>query len=285
MAGSRSRRHLSHNVQVFLVGIIALLGSDQFCKAVVQQVKEMRPEAGEKEALMDAVLVWACIANTHDTAYLCEHLSELTGRLEELSREFAKVFDAAAQVKPFTKVNWPTQTHADIAARLWRHDLPKDVKDWKFDDHYCETVAAAIARHDSKHFKNNPVDSTRWAQFLAVLSDELQDWGRERLSNPPGGKPFETITWGLFCLEGVHLMRDKSCIALTFIARDHPEVIAKRFGSGGEETVRGAFARIAQQLRENLRSSWPFEIQLTVHFVSRPNALPIYEPIRIQSPV
>jgi hypothetical protein len=232
---------------------------------------------------MDAILIWACIANTHDTAYLSEHFSELTGRLEELSRSFLKVFENTEQVKPLTKVNWPTQSHGEVTARLWRHDLPKDERIWTFPDRYCDTVAAAIARHDSKHFKNSPVDLKCWAQFLAVLADELQDWGRERLSNPPGPKPFETITWGMFCLEGIQLDQARSCIALTFIARDHPEVIAKRFGSDGEETVRGAFARIAQKLRENLRATCPFEIQLTVHFVSRPSAMPAYESICIQS--
>jgi hypothetical protein len=161
---------------------------------------------------------------------------------------------------------------------------------WSFDDRYCDIVAGGISRHDSKHFKNQPVALEQWPQFLAVLSDELQDWGRERLTNPPGSRPFETVTWNLFCLEGIQIRSQPTCevegavFALTFIARDHPEVISKRFGSDGEETVKTTIARIAKSVKDNLRSANPMEIELTVHFVSRPRATPAFEPVRLQAP-
>jgi hypothetical protein len=60
--------------------------------------------------------------------------------------------------------------------------------------------------------------------------------------------------------------------------------ISKRFGSDGEETVKATIARIAKSLKDNLRSADPVEIELTVHFVSRPKAMPAFEPVRLQAP-
>jgi hypothetical protein len=177
-----------------------------------------------------------------------------------------------------------------LAARLWIRGLPAKVTDRKLDERYFPIIARAIARHDSKHFVNSPVNSDRWADFLAVLSDEVQDWGRERLDNPPGARPFETVTWGLFCLEALQVVQDGAAdpkkwrVIFTFIARDHPEVVFERFGRDGQETVRNAFARIAKTLRENLRSTWPLMVELVVHFVSRPQATPVLERIEVQPP-
>lgn len=290
MAGSRSRRHLSHNVQVFLLGLAVLTGLDVMSKTAVNHVQKLRSSTTAKEALMDAILIWACIANTHDTAYLSEHLGDLTGRLNELVKDFATVIPPTTKIKGLPKVVWPSYPHAEIAAKFWRQNLPADPTKWSFDEQLCDVVASGIARHDSKHFKNQPVSFDRWQEFLAVLSDELQDWGRERLTNPPGARPYETVTWNLFCLEGVEIKTVKNVtgeearIELTFIARDHPQIIAKRFGSDGEETVRSTIARIAQSLRDNLRSISPFGIDLTVRFVSRPKAGPVFEPVSLQPP-
>ena len=283
MAGSHSRRHLSHNVQVFLIGLMTLIGWERFRKQVVKEIQSIRQKANKDEALIDAILIWACIANTHDTAYLSEHLGDLIGRLRELSQEFKKVLNPEDKADEILKINWPTTPHGEITARFWQNDISKE--NLGFEDHYMQIVADAIKRHDSKHFKNKPVESKYWAQFLAVFSDELQDWGRERLTNPPGSRPFETVTWGLFGLEGIQFQthsQEGQCIALTFIARDHPEVIGTRLGRDGTETVRKTFARIAQKLDENLRSSLPLKIELSVHFASRPNAIQIVEKIRIR---
>jgi hypothetical protein len=263
---------------------MVLIGWTPFRKLLVKKIQGIRSDIKKEEALVDAILIWACIANTHDTAYLSEHLSDLTGRLRELGQEFGKVLNPEDKAEEILKVNWPKTPHGEIAARLWQKDLPKD--NLNFENEYINIIAEAIKRHDSKHFPNAPVDSIDWAQFLAVLSDELQDWGRERLTNPPGSRPFETVTWGLFCLEGIQFnttAHDGLCVELTFIARDHPEIIGTRVGKDGSETVHGAFARIAQKLRENLRSSLPFKLQLKVHFVSRPNVDEIFEEIKIQA--
>ena len=126
--------------------------------------------------------------------------------------------------------------------------------------------------------------------FLAILCDEIQEWGRERRDNPPGARPYETVTWGLFRLEAFGISREKVPdpehvkVALTFIARDYPEVIASRYGSDGTATVRGVFENIAKTLRTKLRSSGPMLIDLTVFFVSRPDAVPISEPVWLESP-
>jgi hypothetical protein len=289
MAGSHSRRHLSHNVQVFLVGLTILLRCEPIRGAAIRQIAYYRPGLAEIDALEDAVLIWACAAATHDTAYLSEHFSSFMEKLATLSEQFSAAFNPVDGVKPIKKLKWPDTPHGKVAAKLWIRGLPAKVKDRKLDDHYSTIIAKAIGRHDSKHFPNTPVDSSRWADFLAILSDEVQDWGRERLDNPPGGRPIETVTWGLFCLEGIQIVEDKTShpgkwrMTFTFIARDHPEVIAKRFGHGGQETVRNTFARVAKTLRENLRSSWPLVIELVVHFISSPGDI-ILEPVELESP-
>jgi hypothetical protein len=279
MAGSRSRRHLSHNVQVFLLGLVILLRCSVLQHKAIETLRKYGA-ADDTEALLRAVLIWACIANTHDVAYMSEHFSALSEHLEQLTRTFSQVFQPAEQVKPMSKVNWPGLSHGEVAARLWRDELPSDPGDWNLEHQCFELVAAAIARHDSKYFPMKPVNIDRWAEFLAVLSDELQDWGRERAENLPGPKPFENITWGMFSLEGIQIIEDN--VSLTFIARDHPELIARRFGTSGEDSVKETFNRIAQTLRENLRSSVKLEIDLQVDFVSRPATRPVHELIVVQ---
>jgi hypothetical protein len=126
MAGSKLRRHLSHNVQVFLIGLVALTGLHHLRRIAIKQVQEIRTNESDTSALVDAILIWACIANTHDTAYLIEHLNELTVKLEELIREFAIVISAGEMVKEPSKAILPSQSHAEVAAKLWRCNLPCD---------------------------------------------------------------------------------------------------------------------------------------------------------------
>jgi hypothetical protein len=279
MAGSRSRRHLSHNVQVFLIGLAILLRCSVLRSKAIETLRAYG-EADDTKALLTAVFVWACIANTHDVAYVSEHFSTLNENLQQLTQKFSEVFGPTEQVKPMPKVNWPGLAHGEVAARLWRAGLPNEPHHWNLEHKCFQLVASAIARHDSKYFPNTPVNINQWAEFLAVLSDELQDWGRERPENSPGPKPFENITWGMFSLEGIQITEHK--VSLTFVAQDHPELIARRFGTSGEDPVKETFNRIAQTLRKNLSSSVPLEIDLQVDFVSRPATLPVHESIAVQ---
>jgi hypothetical protein len=288
MAGSRSRRHLSHNVQVFLTGLGILLACEPIRQIALKKLRERR-DLSDSDGLQDAILIWACIANTHDVAYLCENLAVFTEQLEKVTGIFSTVFPTTGTPSAIPRVNWPALPHGEVAAKLWLADVPVD-----FEKHYFDDVAAAILRHDSKNFPNSPIAMAHWAQFLAILSDELQDWGRERLNNPPGGQPFESNTWGLFSLERfqvsyvdgfpVNSNKPSWLLALAFVARDHPEIIASRFGTSGEETVRTTFSTIARTLRSNLRSATPFAIELKVDFISRPAAKPVYEPILVSTP-
>ena len=73
-------------------------------------------------------------------------------------------------------------------------------------------------------------------------------------------------------------------VGLTFVARDHPEVITSRFGRTGDLTLNKTLSRIAGSLRKNLRSTMPLTVELTVHLVSRHNANQIFEIARIVAP-
>ena len=293
MAASSSRRHLSHNVQVFLLGLSVLLGCEPVYRRALVEVEKARAGISSTSALIDAVLIWGCIAITHDTAYLIEHFETLTKDLAILSEEFSLAFDLSARPKPLKKTAWPNKDHGAVGAMLWENNLPAG-----YECAYFRIIAKAISRHDSKHFPDSPADLSQWADFLAVLSDELQDWGRERLQHAPGARPFQTKTWGMFCLEGVYVGLDRKkkkptdkpettqwSVALTFVARDHPEIIARRYGCDGEQTVRDTFERITKSLRKNLRSPEQILVELTVHFVSRQNSNPYRQPVQIAASV
>lgn len=284
MAASSSRRHLSHNVQVFLLGLAILVGCEPIRDMAVDDLRRQRRKLDKSEALVDAILIWACIANTHDTAYLSEHFTRIGKDLASLSEIFAMAFSSKERPKTLKSFKWPGLHHGEVAARLWNITSAKN-----YERAYIKRIADGIARHDSKHYDGQPAELKKWYEFLAVLSDELQDWGRDRPELTPGARPFQTKTWSMFCLEGVEVGPNKKKkgddpgwrIGLTFIARDHPEVIAKSYGSDGEQTVRDTFDRITKGLWKNLRSSIPILVELTVHFVSRPNANPFRQPVKI----
>jgi hypothetical protein len=287
MAGTRSRRHLLHNVHVFLIGLLILLEWEPIRQCTIDEVRARSREngaVGNNQALEDAILIWACIAMTHDTAYLSEHFVSLSEKIANVAREFLPAFDSVERVEPVQQARWPETPHGKVAANLWRLDIPTSIAEQTLEEKYFMIIANAVERHDSKHFSGAFVHFPEWASFLAILCDEVQNWARERLDSPPGGNPFENVTWRLFCLEGIEIVREtplgdqKWRLLFTFIARDHPEVIAKRFGSGGEEAVRNEFSRIAKTLRANLVSPVPLRLELVVHFATRPGAC-ILEPI------
>lgn len=287
MAGSKSRRHLSHNVQVFLIGLASLLGLEPLQTTATNSVMALRNDNDRFGALVDAILIWACIANTHDVAYLSETFGTLVDKIGKLSDRFAVAFSNNEELTRVQNVVWPTTHHGKVAADLWKQKKSANAIS-EFEKKCIDLIAAGIERHDSKYFPDQAVQMDDWSSFLAVVSDELQDWGRERLEQMPGAKPFETVTWGMFCLEGINISMIESndapiwSLALTFIARDHPEVIMNRFGMGGKTLVQESFARIARNLRKNLRSSIPIDIELKVNFVSRPSETPIYEIVQVR---
>jgi len=278
MAGSHSRRHLSHNVQVFLIGLSVFLGCDFLKNAAVKQIRLFNSDLEELDALKDAVLLWACVSLTHDVAYFSEHLSDMMGDIAKLSKKFLPAFDSSERVEPVKIVNWPATSHGKVAAKLWQIEQPEASTDFEYENHLIEVIGKSIARHISQDFKDDPVNSAQWAEFLIVLSDEIQDWGRERLEKIP--------TWGLFCLEGIQFKNktDQQKITFTFIIRDLPEFLRLRYGSDGEEDVRNAFSKIAKILKENLKSTVPCTINLVAQFVSRTGTTPILEPLTLDLP-
>jgi CheY-like chemotaxis protein len=73
MAQGTSRKHLSHNIQVFLLGVLVLLEFPKMRKAAVTDLEPLTPGWSETRRLSAALAIWGGIATTHDVAYLSQH--------------------------------------------------------------------------------------------------------------------------------------------------------------------------------------------------------------------
>lgn len=259
MAGSTSRRHLSHNVQVCLLGLALLLSDGPIREIAMKQMKGR---------LLDAVLVWCCIGTAHDAAYLSEHFEAVSGRLAELGDKFSG-FVKAQPLQPWT---WPTDHHATVAARMW--DAGNVVGEEAL---ACTLIAAGIAKHDAKYLKTATVCVEQWQEFLAILCDELQDWQRERPGAVPGiaSAPtdrWKNVPWRLvepLRLETKRRSDGTHSIGLEFMVVDHSKLIREREGTPSVTPVGQRFDQILGTLKTHLRSSRPIEVQLAAHFVTR----------------
>jgi hypothetical protein len=258
MAGSTSRRHLSHNVQVCLLGLAILLADGPVHEAI----------EAEGLDLADAVLIWCCIGTVHDAAYLSENLGRISARLAALAEKFAPFVGG----KPLSPWTWPTEHHAAVAAKMW------DAAGLHGDERRaCTMIGEAISKHDAKARKGPPVSCARWHEFLAILCDELQDWQRERPGASPGigngpGDHRSDAPWRLIEPMRIGTSRDGAghhALTLEFMVVDHVELIQGDSGSASTRSVGKRFEDILQTLQENLVCPQKLTIELAAHFLTR----------------
>jgi hypothetical protein len=249
MAGTSSRKHLSHNVQVCLLGLSLLLADGPIREAAISA-------SGD---LLDAMLIWCCIGTVHDAAYLSERLETISADLAELAGQFGQYL---GKPKP-TAWPWPTTSHSIVAGKMWDPGTLKGK-----DAEVCEMIAQGILRHDVKTAGGKKVPLERWHEFLAVLCDELQDWQRYR----PEAKPGKDAPWRLVEPLRIEISKEtggRYTISLELMVVDHSMLIQERGGSPDIDPVGKRFDEIARTLENHLVSSTRLQVSLQAHFVTR----------------
>lgn len=121
MASRLGRRHLSHNIQVFLMGLIILLSDNELWQYACDSFKDISPTSDADAIPISVLLLWACIGTTHDAAYLSQNLSIVTSRLATIASRFRVAFDPMPSEQ--TGWKWPADHHATVGGTLWRSSL------------------------------------------------------------------------------------------------------------------------------------------------------------------
>jgi len=270
MASSRSRVHLSHNVKVFLLGLIGLVEIAEVRAAAEAWARPIFGNPMALNPLYFAIATWSCVAMTHDTAYLSQNFKTAVDRLRRLSDTFIGCFPTSSGLGTIPDWNWPSEHHAIVGKRLWELEMAKVGTD--AEAVACmELIAKGIFRHDSSNH-TAPVSSRDWIEFLAVLSDELQDWGRERPEDGPELVPFrlfglQKISIGENCTMPDGVVRER--IDLLFYVCDFPQHVIDELGCDGQRWIGERITRIFDTLEKNIRSNPPLVIEICVRFVSR----------------
>jgi hypothetical protein len=257
MAGTKSRRHLSHNVQVCLLGLALLLADSP--------VRQVALSGGGH--LIDAALVWCCIGTVHDAAYLSEHMTNVSSQLADLAAKFAPLVSGPK----LEAWDWPQDHHSIVGSRMWECGaLPHEQRA------ACLLIGAGIAGHDAKFSKAPAIAIDNWPVFLAVLCDELQDWQRERPGAVPGipttDDGWRYSQWRLVEPSRIGIERDERGhyrISLDFMVVDHTRSIHETSGLPGLSRVGERFDQILHTLTTYLRSRIPIQVQLSATFTTR----------------
>ncbi len=284
MAFTKSRVHLSHNVQVFLLGLVGLLGIDHLRNCAVENIRALAidnswQEADERDPLLCAVLVWACVGMTHDAAYLAETGQKFFDELKVVMSRFIpkRPQGQGHDISPLDKVTWPQVKHSEVCRQLWQLSEAKGME-----QHLVALVGSAVYYHDPIKERCNEecqvVDSERWLDFLAILSDELQDWGRVRPELPPGADDWASNPWRLFALQSIVLRNGEgvsgTALDLGFLAVDNPRRVHDALAKPGTSQVERRFEWTRAQLKKRLRSKTPLDVVLNVSFSSRSTTCP-----------
>lgn len=292
MAITKSRLHLSHNVQVFLLGLVAILGIDSIRQKATADLESILASSSEatdqiKNPLLSTVLTWACVGMTHDTAYLAEKgqdfIDTVSSTLSGLIPKQPK--GIGHDISPLAKARFPEVKHSDVGRTLWM-----DFKDDGFQGKLIEKIASAVYFHDPiparAGTEEQTIDSTRWLDFVAILSDELQDWGRVRPELPSGADDWASNPWRLFALQNVavrnYLDPAGASLHLQFLAVDNAKKVHDALAKPGSTQVERRFEWIRSQLTKRLRSSESFTVNLQVSFSSRSVATPILKTANIR---
>lgn len=264
MAARLGRRHLSHNVQVFLLGTILLLAETEVQKCAIQSVRRILPDRTEKRALAEALLLWGCMSTTHDAAYLSQNMTAVTKELADLSGFFADAVQNASgqRVTPKQKWVWPPLHHAKVGAALWRLRGPDAGSP---EGQIAAIVADAIENHDAsqKDRATPKYGPTEWGRFLALMCDELQEWRRER--------PEVDIPWRIFALQLFRLTKDAAGVHvdMSFVAKDHPRFINAFAGTPGQDVIQKQFDRTGKTVEASLWYGTGWDLHLSAQVVSR----------------
>lgn len=282
MAGSSSRVHVHHNVLVFLTGLLFLLKLRPIRDNAIRDMSKHRQ--GNSNSLCDAIATWSCVGLTHDVGYLWESFNSVRNRLYECMRFLAHgaedktieqwhkvLIDQEKGLLPEIK----SVNHAMVGSGLWmnaRDFIDKETPSTPHELKYCELIAAAISRHDSKqpHVKAEgkaKVESSDWVKFLAVLSDELQDWGRDRRENVPSvtagktGKPYAFIVPESICYED-DIDHSLTSITFHFRVHEHAAGIQRQVGMLGKAEIEKRLNYTVKQIQDNLAATERFVVHL-----------------------
>ncbi|MFC2145799.1 hypothetical protein ACFLRT_00395 [Acidobacteriota bacterium] len=283
-ANKSGKRHLAHNVQVFLMGLIILLEEGNLKGLAVESSKKVFNTTEPLKSLLDAILIWGCISTTHDVAYLSQDMKQVIDTIVEISNKFkpalAKLM--GQEPKDLKKGNWPTNSHGEVGAMLWESkiDILAEEKKKKsknpVNDREKEAVSIiskAIESHDRSNSPPIKLAAENWAQFLLILCDELQDWHRDRKEKEPGEDPIENIPWRIFALETFRINKEddygKIKLEMQFVAKDYPNFVLENVGKPGRKIVQQNFSKILDTLSNRLCSEKEWEIELSAEFISR----------------
>lgn len=265
MAAKLGRRHLSHNIQVYLLGMIILLSNTDVREYAIRDI-ESAIRVDSQDALNYAILTWSCIGTSHDVAYLSQYLGRITESLSQVANKFHPYMPEGTAVA--SGWEWPDTHHSDVGSAMWRsHTFSSELETL-----VCTRIADAVARHDSSLSGREVVDSKEWASYLAVLCDELQDWHRERHEQEPGKDLPHRAPWRLFTLESLNINRaanGKTSLKLNMMIRDYPKYVADKVGSQGQYQVVDRFEQILSVLKKNLKSEAGWKVHLSADFVMR----------------
>ena len=267
MAEGKSRKHLSHNVQVFLLGIATLLSRTELRAFMLQDIKKNVFDGPDGEVVYLGIIAWACFATTHDVGYLvekgtevCLTLSRLSNKLDQMRGKGSRKLGFAFR-GPLLKMTH----HAIVGRDIWRRCGGSPIE-----QKIAALVAAGIERHDCGRAVQVPVHSSEWLSFAAVLCDELQDWERFRPDAVPGNE-FGESPWHVFSLSEIVIGETtgaESLIFLGFVASWNYDELAEEGGTVGLDKVKSRLDKILKGLERNLRTSFGFTIKLQVRMLS-----------------
>lgn len=280
-AADLGRRHLSHNVQVFFMGLIIILEDSFFQKNVFDNLKSISESDEPEDVIFLAIIIWGALSTTHDVAYLCQDLNKVYKELGAVAKKFSNTMSALGEnFIGFPDMDWPIKRHGEIGSELWSQLFDEQFKDTKMqksnrEEEILKLIVNAIYLHDKKEENCIELKSESWADFLLVMCDELQDWHREGKDKAPGTDDSTNIAWRLFALEKFEIRNEKTDngektrLVIRFAAKDFPDIVRSYSGSSGSRTVQQRFNFIKKILKERLSCKQNFEIELSCHFISR----------------
>lgn len=268
MAIGIGRRHVAHNVQVFLLGLTIMLNDTELHSFIdVGKVRRVGSRT-DKEDLFDAVLLWACAALTHDVAYFQQFRRQIDESLRARDADFERLL-GREPAPPDKLPERAPMHHSHVGSDMWLAAKMKNPRSV----FAAKLIAAAVRRHDPGKVAASQVPVYRWMEFLAVLCDQLQDWAREKHEDEPGpatrvvtgpGRTETRLPYDFVSIEHLFVGHDRhaSTISIVFTSRYHHSLILSSVGMPGSDEMNDRLKEIGRTLGQQLRRQGPFEIAL-----------------------